>query len=467
MSRRGWVWFTCLCGCLALLVACAPVEGTSSSSVVNGGDSAPTTGDTGSGESSTPGSTSGSDNGECSPSEGGVSWREDAAATLEEIDAGDGVTIYAAEYPLPGPTEGLWSQWGQGIALGDGRHLSAVGDHLGIDANSYFFVYDNADRSLTRFADALSTIPHEDGAFGYGKVHAQMVRDACGAVWAGTYWGTRDDLTYDNGYEGDRLLEIDPEARTIADRGAFAGEMGSPTMTMAADGRTLVAGSVDVEASDETDRGLLTVYDTIARETVRQIDDERQEGFRALGLDPVSGRVFYSIGDNRLAALDPASGEFEDVEGTMPGWWLRSVTRPAPDGTVYGVADDEPGLFSIAPDGGFTELGDPGGTTTSIAMTPEGDRIFWMPEAHGSAWEIGAPIMTMDTASGEITEVASLLDPFETALGLLPGGTYSMVYDDGRLVIGVNASPLGNGSDDDSEDESGFGTVVLVVVEGV
>jgi hypothetical protein len=306
----------------------------------------------------------------------------------------------------------------------------------------------------------LSTVPHEEGAFGYGKVHAQMVRGACGTVWAGTYWGTRDDLSYENGYEGDRLLEIDADALTIADRGAFAGEMGSPTMTVTTDGRTLVAGSVDVEASsDDADRGLLTVYDTVARETVTQIDDPRQEGFRALGIDPSSGGVFYSVGDNQLAALDPASGEIGDLEVTMPGEWLRSVTRPAPDGTVYGIADDEPALFSIAPDGTLTELGDPGGTTTSVAMTPDGSRIFWMPEAHGGAWEIGAPVMAMDTATSEITEVVSLLDAFEDELELLPGGSYSIVYDDGRLIIGVNASPL--------DDDSGFGTVVLTVVEGM
>jgi hypothetical protein len=126
---------------------------------------------------------------------------------------------------------------------------------------------------------------------------------------------------------------------------------------------------------------------------------------------------------------------------------------------VYAVSDDEPVLFSMAADGSLEELGDPGGTTTSLAMTPEGDRIFWMPEAHGGAWEVGAVVMSMDTATGEVTEVTSLLDAFEEELGLLPGGTYSAVYDQGRLILGVNASEL--------DDDSGFGTVVLVVLEGV
>jgi hypothetical protein len=439
LGRLAWV------ATLALLISCTGQSGASITGVQgegDGGSTAPAGGDPAPAD--------------CPRRGEGVAWREDATVTLGQI--WDDPAVYAAEYPLPGPTEGLWTQWGQGLALGDGRHLSAVGDHLGVDANSWFFVYDNADRSLTRFGDVLSTVPHEPGAFGYGKVHAPMVRDRCGTVWATTYWGTRDGLVYENGYEGDRLLAIDPDGRTIADHGAIAGELGMPTMTVTEDGTTLVAGAVD-PAFEEPDIGVLTVYDAMSGETVRQVDDPRQYGFRALGIDPTGGGVLYGVGDGKLAALDPVSGEHADLDLTMPGYWLRAITRPAPDGTVYGASDDEPGLFSIGPDGSLAEIGNPGGTTTSLAMTPDGSRIFWMPEAHGGAWEIGAPIMAMDTATGEIDEVASLLNPFADSLGLLPGGSYSTVYDDGRLILGVNASPL--------DDDSGFGTVVLVVVEGV
>ncbi len=451
-ARSGRVFQLAILVSMGCLLACTSAPGSSPDPTVSSAGS-PATGSTTIG--SQPATTSAEG---CQPPSDGVDWRDDGTVTLEQISSDDGVEVYAAEYPLPGPTAGLWTQWGQGIALGDGRHLSAVGDHLGVDANSYLFVYDEGQRTLTRFGDVLSVVPHETGSFGYGKIHAQMVRDRCGSVWAATYWGTRDNLTYANGYEGDRLLEIQPDARTISDRGPFAGEHGNPTMTIAGDGRTLVAGSVDVE-SEEPDRGMLTVYDTSTRETLNQVEDPRQEGFRALGIDPVSGNIFYSIGDNRLASLDPASGEFTDMEVTLPGWWLRSVTRPAPDGTVYGAADDEPGLFSISPDGTLTDLGDPGGSVTSIAMTPDGSRIFWMPDAHGGAWEIGAPVRSMDTATGEITEVTSLLEPFGDKLELLPGGSYSLVYDDGRLILGVNASPL--------DDDSGFGVPVLVVIEGL
>lgn len=395
---------------------------------------------------------------DCAAPGDGVAWREDAAVPLQPIFTDGAKSVYAAEYPLPGPTEGLWSQWGQGVALDDGRHFSAVGDHLGVDGNSYFFEYDSASRTLTRFADVLSTVPHVEGAFGYGKVHAPMVEDRCGVIWAATYWGSRRDLVYENGYEGDRLLAIDTEAATISDNGPVAGEFGMPAMTLAGDGRTLVLGSVRVESRDPV-TGVFTIFDTSSGQTTNQVDDPRQYGFRALGMDPVTGGVLYGIGDGKLASLDPLSGEYRDSELLMPGTWLRAVTRPAPDGTIYAASDDDPALFSISPHASVEELAHPEGTTTSLAMSSDGSKVFWMPEAHGKAWELDAKVMSLDTSTGEMSEVVSLLHPFRDELGLLPGGTYSVVYDDGRLIVGVNASNL--------EDDSGFGTVVLVVIEGV
>lgn len=394
----------------------------------------------------------------CAAAKDGVAWREDAAVAMQPILSDGGKSVYAAEYPLPGPTDGLWSQWGQGIALGDGRHLSAVGDHLGVDGNSYFFVYDSASRTLTRFADVLSTVPHQEGAFGYGKVHAPMVQDRCGVIWASTYWGSRRNLAYQNGYDGDRLLAIDAEAATISDKGPVAGELGLPAMTITGDGRTLVLGSVRVESRDPV-TGMFTIVDTSTGHTAAQVDDPRQYGFRALGVDPPTGGVLYGIGGGKLASLDPISGEYHDSDVIMPGNWLRAVTRPADDGTIYAASDDQPSLFSISPGGSLEDLGDPGGLTTSLAMTPDGGRLFWMPEAHGKSWESGAKVMALDTVSGEKSEVVALRDPFREELGLLPGGTYSVVYDHGRLILGVNASTL--------EDDSGFGAVVLVVIEGV
>lgn len=388
------------------------------------------------------------------PVPSGIPWQEEETVTLEPIASDGEIEVYAAEYPLPGPTEGLWSQWGQGVVAADGRHFSAVGDHLGRDGNSWFFVYDPERRELTRFADVLSLVPHQQGAWGYGKVHAQMGLDGCGTVWATTYWGSRRNLRYGNGYEGDRLISIRPDGETIADHGPIAGRYGMPTLTIAPGGRMLVASGVD----PEKEGGVLVVYDTISGEVRYLVDDPRQDGFRALAVDPDTGGVLYSVGDRRLAQLDPATGEIGEADLVLPGRVLRAATEPTPEGYWFGVSNDDPALFTVRDDR-LETLGDPDGYTTSLAMAPDGERIFWLPDAHGGAWKEGAVIRAMDTATGGEAEVISLRRPFADRLGLLPGGTYSMVYDQGRLIVGVNASPL--------DDDSGFGTVIMVVIEGL
>lgn len=382
----------------------------------------------------------------------GTPWAKDESVDLELIGEQDGLMVYAAEYPLPGPTEGLWSQWGQGVALGDGRHISAVGDSLGVKGNSWFFLYDNADRSLTRLFDVLSVVPYEQGAWGYGKIHAQMVADECGSIWAATYWGSRKGITYDKGYEGDRLLELDPIGETVTDHGVFAQRRGTPTMVMSTDGRTLVAAAVDAE----TDTAVIASYDTRAHSLLDPLDDPRQIGFRSLAPSD-SGAILYSIGGGALAAYDPDSETARDIAAGLPGDWLRASSGLLEDGSSFGVTQDRPEMFSLAADGKARSIGDPQGYTTSLAMSDGGDELFWLPNAHGGAWEVGAAILTMDTETSQISELVRLGPMFEESLGLRAGGAYSIVYDQGRLILGVNASPLA--------DDSGFGTVVLVVVE--
>ena len=61
-----------------------------------------------------------------------------------------------AVYPLPDYEGRLWSQWGQGVVLEDGRILSAVGDHDGTGGNSFFYELDPASGRLTLVGDVLS-----------------------------------------------------------------------------------------------------------------------------------------------------------------------------------------------------------------------------------------------------------------------------------------------------------------------
>src|SRR5215213_8859947 len=78
--------------------------------------------------------------------------------------------IALVRYPRPNSPGNVWSQWGQGLVLRNGRFVSAIGDELGADGNSFLFVYDPATQQITRTDDVLSHVDHKAGEWGFGKV---------------------------------------------------------------------------------------------------------------------------------------------------------------------------------------------------------------------------------------------------------------------------------------------------------
>ncbi|MGH8947600.1 MAG: hypothetical protein ACRDXF_01985, partial [Acidimicrobiia bacterium] len=124
--------------------------------------------------------------------------------STEMIDLGEvnGMPVEGAVYPRPDYPGEPWTMWGQGVALADGRFLSAIGDHIGPDGNSFIYEYDPNAGTLATLGDLLSYVDHTPGSWGYGKVHGQMVNGPCGEVYFASYWGTNRDLVYDESYRG-------------------------------------------------------------------------------------------------------------------------------------------------------------------------------------------------------------------------------------------------------------------------
>ena len=370
----------------------------------------------------------------------------------------DGLVVRAAVYPRPDYEGNPWSQWGQGVVLDDGRFISAIGDHIGPDGDSFIYEYDPSDDRLTQISDVLSLTDHQDGEWGYGKIHAQMVAGPCGEVFAATYWGTVGDLVYEGNYHGDVLLRLDPEERTVENVGPIAEGHGVPSMAGWAEGGLLYAEAANPELFDPQ-RGMFVALDMATGEQVFATpDDEDHRGFRAMAVDG-EGRVMFSRADGRLARWDPVSGELTDLDVTLPGIFLRASTPPASDGTVYLVTQDPNVLFALEPDGELRELGELDGYTASIAVAPDGSRLWYVPHAHGGAAEVGTPVIEVDTDSGGQHTLVELDPLAQEALGLSLGGSYNIAVDPGgtRLYVGLNAAEVG------AEDL--FGEVVLVVVE--
>ena len=436
--------------CAVLLAACSSEPG-----ATNGGETiGETSGDSGP-VTSQPEDTLGPE-GDCDIPDG-QPFEEGDSVEVAELGTVNGATISGALYPRPDYEGNPWSQWGQGIALEDGRFYSAIGDHLGVDGNSYIYEYDPATSELSLVGDILSHVDHEPGTWGYGKIHSQMVPGPCGEVYFSTYWGTSSGLEFEGNYTGDLIFRLDPFGRTMEPLTVPIEFHGQASL-----GADPTTGLIYGEAVDPIERdaggmpGPFFAYDVSGEATVFVSDIRSEVGYRSVLVDE-DGVAYWSIGGGELQAYDPITGESTTHDSEMPGDWLRAVTEPGPDGTVYGVTREPDVFFAMSPDGEITGIGDALGYTASMALAPDGAAFFYMPGAHGNSSEWGSPLMSVDTSTGEQTVVAELNELVMSEFGYRAGGTYNIaVSSDGeRVLMGVNVG-LG--------DES-FGEVILLVID--
>lgn len=394
--------------------------------------------------------------GECPSTSGGVPWTDEVTATVETLQeaSAEAPGVEAVVYPRPEYEGRPWSQWGQGILLDDGRFLSAIGDHHGADGNSFIYEYDPATGVLTQIGDALSLIDHVPGEYGFGKIHAPMVAGPCGEVYTSTYWGSRRRLAYTENYRGDLLVRIDPWARTISSQGVLLEEHGTASMASWPEGGLIYAEPADPFGQKT---GAFVAIDAITGETVFADDDGAHGGYRSIAVD-TDGRALISWGPDGLARFDPSSNALEVLDVALPGGTLRAVTGPDTEGTIYGVTRSPARFFALESDGTVRDLGTARGYTATMALAPQGDRFYYIPHAHGRAWEEGTPIIAIDTATGAEEVVVELNPLIEDQLGLRSGGTYSISVDPSgdRIFVGLNAG--------DPSGRDTFGEVVLVVV---
>lgn len=365
----------------------------------------------------------------------------------------DGTRLRAAVYPRPSYEAELWSQWGQGIVLDDGRVLSAIGDHAGADGNSFFYVYDPSTNLLTRIGDALSLVDHTPGDWGFGKVHAQMVHGPCDDVLVSTYWGTRSGLEFSESYRGDVLIRIDPLAETLSlHGGVILDGHGVASMAASPDGSIVYA-----EAADPHDDsvGAFVVLDGYTGDQVFVERSMNIDGFRAISvLDDGLALITWS-GDG-IAVFDPDRQTLSVSDQSLPGEKLRAVERVG--GELVGVTQNAPVFFAIDSSGDIERLGEARGYTTSITSS-DGRHVWYIPDAHGGAWESGTPLVEFDAVTATDRVLVELNPTVGSALGLRLGGTYNITSsaDRSEIYIGLNGAPVASGES--------FGEVVFVVVE--
>lgn len=330
-GKRSACWMGLLATTLIVVAACTEGATGQPDTITGEGNAGTTSNET------TPGPTPG--NGACEVPQGRPFTSGDSTE-LDHLGSVDGVEVSGALYPHPDYEGNPWSQWGQAMVIDDGRYYSAIGDHLGADGNSYVYEYDPFTDTVALVGDVLSHVDHVPGTWGYGKVHSQMVPGPCGEIYFSTYWGTFRDIEFDGSYTGDLLFRLDPFDRAMSALGVPVEHHGQASLTGDPATGLVFGEAVDpLLKNEDVDRGPFFAYDVVAEEVVYEGPSQPHVGYRSILVDG-AGKAFYSIGGGQMQWYDPETSESYTHGAELPGEFLRAVTPPAPDGSVYGVTQN-------------------------------------------------------------------------------------------------------------------------------
>ena len=142
--------------------------------------------------------------------------------------------------------------------------------------------------------------------------------------------------------------------------------------------------------------------------------------------------------DGAKQSIGPSQSAFTGSPG------MRSASRPAKDGSIYGTTHGNGQLFRYRPaDDKLEMLGTAwltGAYVTVIELSPDQRFLYYLPGAHGGAFRDGTPVVQYEIATGKRKVLAFLTESFDKEHDYVPGGTYGMKIsaDGGTLYVNFN-----------------------------
>ncbi|MDP2984414.1 MAG: hypothetical protein Q8O92_13930 [Candidatus Latescibacter sp.] len=358
--------------------------------------------------------------------------------------------------PPAGNKVGPWSNWSQGNYYPPtGKFYSSCGDHAGYNAHLYLVEYDPAEKHIRCLPEINKVLGRTKDRFGDGKIHGWIDFYDGPNLWFCTYWAKYPEpleKDYATGYGGGYLMSCNVVTGDIVDYGVPLERVSWPYFHVDAKRGMLYA-------VGRTNEFLAWNIKDQRTRWAGCLPDSLEWGNRSVLIDETTGCVYSSNThasdkEAHFIKYDPSKNRFFRLACTIPPQkktgareFMRAHTRlRGPDGLFWCVS--QPGeLFTFDPEKEIIE--DKGiiwpGTQTyvaSMARSPKGRYIYFVPGAHGGGWQDGAPIVQYDTKTGAKKALAFLFPYYYEKYGYITGGTYSTVIDDngGRLFIFWNGA---------------------------
>jgi hypothetical protein len=346
-----------------------------------------------------------------------------------------------------------------------------------LDAHLHILAFDPRTKKISLSAEINTLLGAKRGAFADGKIHGRLDFFDGPWLWFCTYWAKYPEPSsedYATGYSGGHIGRYNVGTGVVVDEGVPLPHASWPSHIVdEARGRLYAAGHF----------GEFLAWDIKARKTISagRLPDGMSWGNRVLLLDEPTGSVYSgetSGGDPAfpLIRYDPETNTFENLRLPMPPD-EAGARRPVRAHTDRRGAD---GLFRAVTENGVLFTFDPvkktiaplgpcwPGTrryTTSIASSPGGRFLYYLPGAHGDSFKDGSPLVQYDTRLGRNKVLAFLGPALLAKYGYLVGGTYSVVADArGEILYVIMNGAFRDPTDTTPLPDQAFGSPVLLVI---
>lgn len=342
----------------------------------------------------------------------------------------------------------LWSSWGDICLASDGRVYCGIGDHgndAGGDARCFIYCWEPKTSTLTQVVDMNQVVPPKPGQPAWSKVHAKIDEGRDGYIYfnctlnAGSRAG-QEQYQWTDQLPGGQLYRYDPRTGKTDVYASLPPKRCSATSLLDRE-RNIWWCNLEAGQGDA-----LFGLDLTTGEPAFQSKDGSVEFNRNFALTS-DGSIYFN-GEGGVWRLDGKTRQLHKIEadfGASPG--MRSSTRETRAGAIFGSTHKTHQLFRLDTNTEkVTLLGSnwlTGQYTTVMELSPDERFVYYLPGAHGRAFQHGTPVVQYEIATGQRKVIAFLTEVFESEHGYVPAGTYGVKLsaDGGTLFANFNGHP--------------------------
>jgi hypothetical protein len=169
--------------------------------------------------------------------------------------------------------------------------------------------------------------------------------------------------------------------------------------------------------------------------------------------------------------LQLADGQIRQTKSVFKGSpGMRCTTRETKNGQIFGITYKNTQLFRYDTKKDELEIiGNDwlaGSYVAVCELSPDEKYVYYLPGAHGKAWNDGTPLVQYEIATGKQKVLAFLAPTLDRELDYVPGGTYGIKLsaDGGTLYVNFNGHP-GDKIRPEKMKPNGFGLTSFAAIE--